>query len=312
MENKTIATEVVLLGFSNVWKTNILLFLLFFLLYLSSLFVNCLIICVIRWSPPLHTPMYFFLGNLSFIDLSYSSLAIPKLLVDLLSTHRTISVIGCLVQCKVDPLIAACECQLLAIMAYDRYIAICRPLHYQYLMRWSVCCHLTAFVWTFSFINITIPSIAMPITLCYPNEINHFACEILSVLRLSCFDTSLQELVIFSIGFVVLLLPFAIIVVSYICIISSILKIRSSGRSKAFSTCTSHITVVVIYFGNAMLTYLRSSSAESLSRDKYTSLIYVVICPVINPLIYTLNNRDVKKALVKLIQAGDHHKSIEN
>ncbi|KAM4043907.1 olfactory receptor 5V1-like [Anomaloglossus baeobatrachus] len=301
MENRTIATEVILLGFSNLLKTNILLFLLFFMIYIFSVFGNCLIIFVIRLSPPLRTPMYFFLGNLSFIDLCYSSSAIPKLLIDLLSTRRTISVIGCLIQFKLVLLIGACECQLLAVMAYDRYIAICRPLHYQILMRWSVCYHLAAFNWIFSFISITIPSLVLPITVCYPNKINHFACEVLSVLRLSCFDTSLQELVIFSVGFVVLLLPFVIVIMSYICIISSILMLHSRGRSKAFSTCSSHITVVVIYFGTAMLTYLRSSSTESLSRDKYTALIYVTICPVINPLIYCLNNRDVKKALQKLL-----------
>ncbi|XP_069830415.1 olfactory receptor 5V1-like [Dendropsophus ebraccatus] len=298
MDNKTSANEVILLGFSNDMKTNICLYVIFFFIYFFCVIGNCLMICVIILSPPLHTPMYFFLVNLSFIDMSCSSSAVPKLLVDLLSTHKTISVIGCLIQFNFIILIGASECQLLAVMAYDRYIAICCPLHYHVLMRWRVCYYLTAFVWIFSFINTIIPSLVMPITMCYPNKINHFMCELQSVLKLSCDDTSIQELVIFSIGFIALLLPFVFIIGSYFCIISSILKIRSTGRSKAFSTCTSHITVVVMYFGTAMLTYLRSSSMHSLSRDKYISIFYVMICPMINPLIYSLNNRDVKKALV--------------
>ncbi|KAM4043906.1 olfactory receptor 2D3-like [Anomaloglossus baeobatrachus] len=300
MENKTIALEVNLLGFSNVLKTNICLFPLFFFIYFLSVVGNCLISCVILLNLSLHTPMYFFLGNLSFIDLCYSSSVIPKLLVDLLSTRRTISLIGCLIQFKVLLLIGACECQLLAVMAYDRYIAICRPLHYHVLMRWSVCFYLMAFVWMFSFINVIIPSLVMPIIVCYPNKINHFICEVLSVLRLSCFDTSEQELAIFSIGFIIILLPFLLIIMSYSCIISSVLKIRSTGRSKAFSTCTSHIMVVVMFYGASMLTYLRSSSTESLNHDKYISIFYFMICPMINPLIYSLNNREVKAKMFKV------------
>ncbi|KAM4043910.1 olfactory receptor 5V1-like [Anomaloglossus baeobatrachus] len=292
--------ELILLGFSNVMLTNILLFLLFFVIYIFSVFGNCLIICVIILSPPLHTPMYFFLVNLSFIDLCYSSSAIPKLLVDLVSTHRTISVIACLIQLKVLLFIGATECQLLAIMAYDRYIAICRPLHYQILMRWRVCCYLAGFVWIFSFINIIIPSFVMPITVCYPNKINHFMCEVLSVLRLSCHDTSVQELAIFSVGFIALLLPFLLIIMSYICIISTVRKVHASGKSKAFSTCSSHITVVATYFGTAMVTYLKPSPKDSLNQDKYISIFYVMISPMLNPLIYTLNNREVKKALTNL------------
>ncbi|XP_077137931.1 olfactory receptor 2F1-like [Ranitomeya variabilis] len=301
MDNRTMTSELILLGFSNGMMTNICLFSLFFVIYLFSVFGSCLIICVIILSPPLHTPMYFFLVNLSLVDFSYSSSAIPKLLVDLLSTRRTISVIGCLIQLKVLLFIGATECQLLAVMAYDRYIAICRPLHYHVVMRWSVCCYLAVFFWIFSFINIIIPSFAMPVTVCYPNKIDHFMCEVLSVLRLSCHNTSEQEVAIFSVGFIALLLPFLLIIVSYVCIISTVLKIRSSGKSKAFSTCTSHITVVATYFGTAMVTYLKPSSKNSLNQDKYISIFYVVISPMLNPLIYTLNNREVKKALTNLL-----------
>ncbi|KAM3931059.1 olfactory receptor 5V1-like [Leptodactylus fuscus] len=301
MDNKTLATELILLGFSDNMETNLCLFPVFLLIYFFSVLGNCLIICIIILNPPLQTPMYFFLCNLSFIDLCYSSSAIPKLLVDLVSTHRSISVIGCLIQFKVILLIGATECQLLAVMAYDRYVAICHPLHYHVLMSRSICFCLAAFVWIFSFINVIIPSLAMPITLCYPNKIDHFMCEVLSVLRLSCDDTSLQELVIFSMGFIALLIPFVLILVSYSCIISSVLKVQSSGRSKAFSTCTSHITVVAMFFGASMLTYLRPSSTESLSQDKYFLIFCAIISPMINPLIYTLNNREVKKIIAKYL-----------
>ncbi|KAM3931055.1 olfactory receptor 2D3-like [Leptodactylus fuscus] len=301
MGNRTLATELILLGFSNNLKTNMCLFPIFFFIYLFSVFGNCLIICVIIVNPSLHTPMYFFLCNLSFVDLCYSSSAIPKLLVDLLSTDRTISVLGCLIQLKILLFIGATECQLLAVMAFDRYVAICRPFRYPVFMRWSVCCYLAGFVWIFSFIDIIIPSFVMPITVCYPNKINHFMCEVLSVLRLSCHDTSLQETSIFSVGFIALLLPFSLIIVSYVCIISTVLKIRSSGKSRAFSTCTSHITVVVTYFGTAMVTYLRPSSKESFTQDKYISIFYVMISPMLNPVIYSLNNREVKKVLAKLL-----------
>ncbi|KAG9471537.1 hypothetical protein GDO78_014393 [Eleutherodactylus coqui] len=263
MENKTFGTELILLGFSNYRTTNMCLFPIFFLIYMLSVVGNCLIICVIILNSPLHTPMYFFLINLSFIDLCYSSSAIPKLLIDLLVTHRTISVLGCLMQFKVILLIGA------------------------------------AFVWIFSFINVIIPSLAMPIIICYPNEINNFMCEVLSVLKLSCDDTSAQELVIFYMGFIVLLLPFVLILVSYICIISSVLKIHSAERSKAFSTCTSHITVVVMFFGSQMLTYFRSLTTESLNQDKYFLAFCTMISPILNPLIYSLNNREVKKILRK-------------
>ncbi|KAG9466680.1 hypothetical protein GDO78_016283 [Eleutherodactylus coqui] len=301
MNNKTLATEIILLGFSNDLRTNICLFPIFLIIYVFSVVGNCLIICVIILNSPLHTPMYFFLVNLSFIDLCYSSSAIPKLLVDLLSTHRTISVLGCLIQFKVLLLVAGSECQLLAIMAYDRYNAICRPLHYHVLMRWSVCFYLVAFVWIFSFVSIIMPSFVMPIIVCYPNKVNHFMCEVLSVLKLSCDDTSVQKLVIFSVGLFAIVLPFLLIIVSYISIISTVLKIRAARRSRAFSTCTSHITVVVTYFGTAMITFLTPPSMETLNLDKYVSIFYVIISPMLNPVIYSLNNREVKKALIKTL-----------
>ncbi|KAM5165062.1 olfactory receptor 2D3-like [Mantella aurantiaca] len=296
--NLTIDTELILLGFSDVLRTSIFLFFLFSMIYIVTIFGNCFIICVVFINARLHTPMYFFLSVLSFVDLCNISSAVPKLLMDLFSGHWTISFAACATQVYVVLLIGAIECLLLAVMAYDRYLAICRPLHYMVLMKWSVCYGLTAFVCIFSFAIVFIPSLAMPLTLCYPNIINHFMCEVLVVIKLACQDTSDNEIVIFAMSFLSLFFPFILILVSYTCIISTVLKIRTTGRSKAFSTCSSHITVVVLYFGTGMVTYLGPSSDVSSSQEKYVSIFYVIISPMLNPLIYSLNNREVKKTFL--------------
>ncbi|KAM3931060.1 olfactory receptor 2G3-like [Leptodactylus fuscus] len=311
-ENQTVITEVILLGFSNDPRINTVLFLLFLTFYLVTIIGNFLIICIIIANAHLHIPMYFFLCNLSFIDFCYSSTAVPKLLVDLLSLQRTISKLACGMQLYIILFMGGTECQLLVLMAYDRYIAICRPLHYPVQMRWSVCYRLTAFVWIFSFMIYIFPSLLMPITLCNRNQINHFMCELLAVLKLSCGDLYMNELVIFSTSFISLLLPFMFIIISYLCIISSVLKIRTSARYKAFSTCTSHIIVVALYFGTGMVTYFGPSSQYSSNQEKYISIFYVVICPMLNPLIYSLNNREVKKSLKSLFTKRGVSLSITN
>lgn len=296
--NITIDTELVLLGFSNVLKTNIVLSFIFSLIYIVTIFGNCFILCIVCINIRLHIPMYFFISILSFVDLCNISSAIPKLLMDLFSGHPTISLFGCAIQIYVLLLIGATECLLLAVMAYDRYLAICHPLHYPVLMKWSVCYGLTAFVFIFSLVMVILPSLAMPLKLCYPNQINHFMCEVLVVIKLACSDTSDNEIVIFAMSFLSLFFPFILILVSYVCIISTVLKIRTAGRSKAFSTCTSHITVVALYFGTGMVTYLGPSSDVSSNQEKYVSIFYVIISPMLNPLIYSLNNREVKKTFL--------------
>ncbi|KAG9471539.1 hypothetical protein GDO78_014395 [Eleutherodactylus coqui] len=300
MRNNTTVTELILLGFSNNLKINICLFLLFSLIYLITIFGNVLLTYVVFINPHLRTPMYFFLVNLSFIDLCNSSSAVPKLLIDLLSTYRNISLSACLIQFKIILLIGTTECNLLAIMAYDRYVAICHPLHYPVVMRWSVCYRLTVFVWLFSFMTAVMPSFALPLLLCYPNQVNHFICEILALLRLSCDndDVRVKEIVIFCFSLMTLFPPLVFIITTYICIIRSVLKIQSARRTKAFSTCTSHITVVVMYFGTGIVTYFGQSAKGSANRDKYTSIFYVVIAPMLNPLIYSLNNTEVRRTKV--------------
>ncbi|XP_056418945.1 olfactory receptor 1019-like [Hyla sarda] len=294
--NQTIITEFILLGFTTNMQINSALFFLFLVIYIVTTVGNSLIICMVIINPKLHKPMYFFLCMLSILDLGYSSTVLPKLLMDLLSKERTIPAIGCVIQIYVILLVEGCECQLLAVMAYDRYIAICRPLHYSILMRWSICYRLVSGVFFLSFMLCIFPSIFNPLTICH-NRINHFMCEMLAFIKLACENISSSELNIFSISFVTLLLPLMLILLSYASIISSVLKIRSTGRSKAFSTCTSHLAVVALYFGTVMLMYFGPSSMYSTDQEKYSSIFYVIVSPMLNPLIYSLNNRDVKDSI---------------
>ncbi|KAG8542972.1 hypothetical protein GDO81_002038 [Engystomops pustulosus] len=289
------------MGFSRDIKTNIVLFLVFLLVYVITFVGNGIIICVIIYSPQLHVPMYFFLCILSFLDLSYSSTVLPKLLSDLLSTAPTISIGACAMQLCFIILLGGTECLLLALMAYDRYLAICRPLHYPVLMRWRTCYWLTAIMWLIAFTLFVLPSILVPVPICYPNRVNHFMCEVLAVLKLACEKIYTSELVIFYTSFMSLLLPFLFILISYTCILASVLKIRTTGRSKAFSTCTSHISVVVLFFGTGMTMYFGPSSQYSSNHEKYISVFYVILTPMLNPIIYSLNNKDVKGTFRKVV-----------
>ncbi|XP_066444913.1 olfactory receptor 5AR1-like [Eleutherodactylus coqui] len=298
-QNETIFTEIILVGFTTDPKINAALFVLFFIVYIVTFTGNVLIIILIIINAHLHKPMYFFLCVLSILDLCYSTTVLPKLLSDLFSTERIISLFSCTTQIYVILLVEGSECQLLVVMAYDRYIAICRPLHYPVLMRWGNCYKLVALVFILSFMLCTVPSLMSPITLC-SNQMNHFMCELLAFLKLSCEDISSSEMQIFSFSFITLLLPLLLILLSYASILFSLLKIRSARRSKAFSTCTSHLSVVALYFGMAMLMYFGPSSMYSTDQEKYSSIFYVIISPMLNPLIYTLNNKEVKDAIQKV------------
>lgn len=295
--NRTLATEVILLGFSKNFRINLVLFFFFFIIYLITIVGNGFMVYTVIVSPHLHTPMYFFLCNLSLIDIFYSSRTVPKLLMDLLSSNRRISLIACGVQVYAGLFLGGTECLLLALMAYDRYAAICRPLYYPLLMRWSICYRLIAFVWVSSFMATVFPSLLMPMRACNPNQINHFVCEVLAVVKLSCDSTHESEVTVFFLTFIVLLFPFLFILLSYIVIISSVLKIHS-GRTKAFSTCSSHITVVVLLYGTALVMYFGPSSNYTSNQDKYVSVFNTIIIPMVNPLIYSLKNKEVTKIFV--------------
>lgn len=302
--NRTLVTEFILLGFSKDLRINKGLFVMFFVFYLVSLFGNGLILCIIHINSQLHIPMYFFLCILSIVDLCISTSAVPRLLYDLLTAHNVISIGACTIQFFSILFLGGTESLLLALMAYDRFLAICHPLHYPIQMRWSVCYRLTAFLWVMSFIIFIIPPLAMPMALCNPNHINHFMCEVLAVIQLACDSIYLSELVMLVTCFIALFLPFMFVIVSYIYIISTVLKLKSTRRSKAFSTCTSHITVVALSYGTSMLMYFGPSTQYSTNQGKYLSLFSYTVCPALNPIIYSLNNKEVKDTIKHLFHVS--------
>ncbi|KAG9461462.1 hypothetical protein GDO78_016814, partial [Eleutherodactylus coqui] len=298
--NQTLLTELILVGFTQNFQDCILLFVLFFIMYILTVLGNCFLIFTIIVSPQLHTPMYYFLCNLSFIDLGYTTCNVPKVLLDLFSVTRTISVTGCLIQMSFGLFLGVAECILLAVMAYDRYVAICFPLHYTVIMSWRVCNCITVIMWSGSFIGTLIPNIIKPLVFCRRNQLNHVSCEILAVLELACGDFTTTKMHMFFQSIVVLISPLLFIIVSYICIIISVLKISSvGGRFKAFSTCTSHLTVVIMFYGTAITMYM--GQARFSSSLKYISLVYGVGTPVLNPFIYSLRNNEVKRAFKKIL-----------
>ncbi|XP_069830439.1 olfactory receptor 13C2-like [Dendropsophus ebraccatus] len=301
LRNYTFIKHLVLIGFSENFQTCVLLFILFFVLYILTILGNGFLIVTVLLTPKLHTPMYYFLCNLSFKDLCCPLTTVPKLLLDLFSKNRRISLIGCLTQMNMLVFLAETECVLLAVMAYDRYIAICSPLRYTTIMSWRLCGSITVIMWPGSFIVSTVPTMVRPLIFCRENTLNHFACEILALLEVACGDLSFYRIISVAVCFFTLILPLIFIVVSYICIIISIMKIRSvNGRSKAFSTCASHLTVVLIFFGTIMTMYMGQTKTFS-TYLKYIALIYAVFTPVLNPVIYSLRNNDVKEGFRKIL-----------
>ncbi|KAG9463044.1 hypothetical protein GDO78_022542, partial [Eleutherodactylus coqui] len=299
--NQTINTEFILIGFSQNLQICYFLFVCFFVIYMLTILLNGLLFCTVIISPQLHTPMYYFLCNLSFLDLCYSSCNIPRLLFDALSKERRISVIMCLTQMEIGLILAGIECILLAVMAYDRYIAICYPLYYTVIMSWRLCRNITIISWFVNIIFSSFTIIVQPLVFCKGNQLNHFFCEALLLLELACGDVSFYKITMSATGIFTLLAPPVFIVGSYIGIIISILKIHSSqGRSKAFSTCASHLTVVLMFFGTTMTVYIGQSRSFS-PYLKYVSLVYMVFTPLLNPLIYSLRNKDVKEAFKKIL-----------
>ncbi|XP_030047880.1 olfactory receptor 5V1-like [Microcaecilia unicolor] len=299
MTNYSTVSEFIILGLSDVEELMRWLFLVFLLVYLSTVLGNTLIIAVILSESSLHTPMYFFLGNLSFLDVSCSSIILPKMLSNLFSGRKTISFVGCFLQMFFFQLLAGTECFLLAVMAYDRYVAICKPLNYSLIMNQKVCLALLVFSWFLSFLNSTIHTVAASqLTFCGPNGINHFFCDVPPLYKISCSDTSLNEKALLTAGMFVGVGPCLFITLSYIIIISAILKISSTEkRIKAFSTCASHLTVVVLFYGTGTFSYIRSLPGFSFDKGKVIPLLYSTITPMLNPLIYSLRNREVKGVL---------------
>ncbi|NWQ87103.1 OR2D2 protein, partial [Burhinus bistriatus] len=298
-ENQSVVSEFFFQGLSSQPRTQTLLFIVFLFFYLFTMVGNITIVTVIRADCHLHSPMYFFLANLSFLDICYVSSNIPQMLVNLLSKERTISFPGCAAQMYFSLAFGMTECVLLGVMAYDRYIAICHPLLYTTVMTRKLCTCMVVASWTSSLLNsMVINSLTFQLPFCGPDILNHYFCEAPAVLALACADTALMWLVIFIFSILALFIPFLLIVTSYARILSAILKIQSAHvQSKAFSTCGSHLTVVTIFYGTAICTYMNPKSMPPQDRNKVVAVFYTIVAPMLNPLIYSLRNKDMKRAL---------------
>nr|XP_056720518.1 olfactory receptor 2AP1-like [Euleptes europaea] len=292
-------TEFILLGFGDLCRFQILLFLVFLVIYMATVTGNVLIFALIVLDRHLDTPMYFFLGNLSFLEACFSSNLFPRMLLALLTGERMISFSGCLTQWFIFNSLEATECCLLCVMSYDRYLAICKPLHYANIMKTQTCIQLAAASWVNSFfIFFILLNLMLQLTFCGPNKMDHYFCEYFPLLKLSCSDTSLIQRLSVVVAAIFTLPPFLLTLTSYVYIIAAILKIPSSaGRRKAFSTCSSHLVVVSIFYGSLMTAYMIPAQAIKRDLGKFSSFLYTVLPPLLNPFIYSLRNKEVKDAL---------------
>ncbi|XP_053549012.1 olfactory receptor 8H1-like [Bombina bombina] len=289
-------------GFSEFSQLQTTLFILFLIIYLIILLGNLSVFAVISLTPHLQTPMYIFLMNLSFIDISYSSTTLPKLLHILYSQNKHISFVGCMTQLYFFATFASTEFMTLTSMGYDRYVAICHPLHYALRMSHRHCMYLISAPWIIAFVNSTGHTVLISkLSFCASRLINHFFCDVTPLLKLSCSDTFYVELLTYILGTLMTFNSFLLTSVSYIFIISTVLNIHSSeGQQKAFSTCTSHITCVVLFYGTIICLYMRPTSNYSPSRDKFFALLYIAMIPLLNPIIYTLKNNEFQYAIKTL------------
>ncbi|XP_071972468.1 olfactory receptor 5V1-like [Engystomops pustulosus] len=302
--NQTLPDVFYLLGLSTVPHLQVIGFLMFMVMYIVALAGNCLLLITVRISPTLHTPMYFFLSNLSFIDICFSSDVVPVILMNTLSTDKSISVGGCMFQMFCYLVCGVAECVLLAIMAYDRFVAICRPLHYSSIMNMKICIILALTPWIIGLINSTIQvHITWRLPFCRTHHVHHFFCEVPPFLRLSCKDPLLNEISMYVAAGIIVLCSFLLTLISYIYIISTILRIHSTqGRRAVFSTCTSHLIVVTLYYGTIMSIYLQPRSFHSVEKDKIVSVLYTAVTPMLNPIIYSIRNKEVKSSIIANIQ----------
>uniref|UniRef100_A0A8C4LN18 Olfactory receptor n=1 Tax=Equus asinus TaxID=9793 RepID=A0A8C4LN18_EQUAS len=298
-ENQTMVMEFILLGFRLGPRIQMLLFGLFSLFYAFTLLGNGVILGLISLDSRLHTPMYFFLSHLAIVDIAYACNTVPQMLVNLLNPARPISFAGCMTQTFLFLSFAHTECLLLVVMSYDRYVAICHPLRYSVIVSWRVCITLVVTSWTCGVLLALVHvSLILRLPFCGPHEINHFFCEILSVLKLACADTRLNKVVIFVASVFVLVEPLCLVLVSYMRILFAILRIQSGeGRRKAFSTSSSHLCVVGLFFGSAIVMYMAPKSRHPEEQQKILFLFYSLFNPMLNPLIYSLRNSEVKGTL---------------
>ncbi|KAJ7329379.1 hypothetical protein JRQ81_015553 [Phrynocephalus forsythii] len=302
-ENQTQVREFLLSGFPSHPSHQTALFLLFLATYVVTVMGNVTILILVLLDPHLHNPMYFLLCLLSSLDIGLSSTVVPKILVNLVLQRHTITYNECLAQLFFLMGFAGCEPALLAIMAFDRYAAICRPLHYTHLMSKRLCIQCAAAIWIWGFLDSAVhAAVTSKLSFCGAHQIPHIYCDAPPLIEIACSDTHVNEVINHITSTLLSLVPFLFIILSYIYILASILRIRSSnGRRKAFSTCGSHITVVTIFIGTELLNYNRPVTGYSLEMDTLVSTMFCVITPMLNPLIYTLRNKEVKDALKKVL-----------
>ena len=302
--NSTLVTEFVLLGLTDRPDLQPILFVLFLGIYLITMGGNLGMLLLIRIDPRLHTPMYFFLASLSCLDLCYSTNVTPKMLVNFLSEKKTISYTACLIQCYFFIAMVITEYYILAVMAYDRYMAICNPLIYSSKMSKGVCIRLIAGPYTYGFLSGLMETMwTYHLTFCGSNVINHFYCADPPLIRLSCSDTYIKETYMFVVAGFNLSNSLLIILISYIFILTAILRMRSAkGRHKAFSTCGSHLVAVTVFYGTLFCMYVRPPTDQSVEQSKIIAIFYTFVSPMLNPIIYSLRNKDVKQAFWKLIR----------
>ncbi|NXX23599.1 OL226 protein, partial [Podargus strigoides] len=302
-KNSTQIHMFLLLGFPALADLHVLFSIVFLLTYIVAVLENVVIIALITTNCNLYKPMYFFLGHLSFIEVWYITVTIPKLLANLIAEDRNISFAGCMTQLFFFSSFICAECVLLSAMAYDRYVAICQPLRYPVMMTYQMCVYLVVVSWFSGFIVSLIKiSFISQLKFCGPHVINHFFCDVSPVLNLACTDISLAEMVDFVLALFVLLVPLFITIVSYLLIIMAILYIpNTQSKKKAFSTCSSHLTVVTIFFSATLFMYARPKKIDPFDLNKLVSAVYTIVTPILNPFIYSMRNQEVKRALKKTL-----------
>ncbi|XP_036623422.1 putative olfactory receptor 2W6 [Trichosurus vulpecula] len=301
--NESSGGYFILMGFSDQPQLELSLSLLVFVSYTITLMGNTTIVILTFLDSRLHTPMYFFLRNLSFLDICFTTSIVPQMLMNIWGHNKRISYIGCLVQCSVALALGSTECVLLAVMAVDRYVAVCWPLHYSTIMHPRLCHLLAAASWSSGFVNSLLQSsLAMVLPLCGHRQVDHFICELLVIIKLSCVDTRSMDFKMFIARLIILAVPVSIILTSYACIAWAVAKISSAeGQRKAFGTCASHLVVVSLFYGTIMSMYLQPKNNYSQDQAKFLALIYTIIAPTLNPLIYTLRNKDINRAMKKVM-----------
>ncbi|XP_054849770.1 olfactory receptor 2AP1-like [Eublepharis macularius] len=297
--NETWITEILLQGFEELTDLQMLLFLAFLVIYIVAITGNSLIFVLVIFDRQLHTPMYFFLGNIAFLEVFYTSNIFPRMLWALLTGNKVISFSKCLTQWYICADLAVTECCLLCVMSYDRYLAVCKPLHYTTMMKTQTCAQLAATSWVSGFsISLLLLILMLQLNFCGPNKIDHYFCDYAPILKLSCSDTRVIKQLSDVVAAVFIVSPFLLTLTSYVYIIVAILKIPSiTGRKKAFSTCSSHLIVVSLFYGSIIIVYMLPQNEGKQEITKFSSLLYIVLPPLLNPFIYSLRNKEVKEGL---------------